>query len=249
MNFEMLASLKLLAEILSKSVRWPGSKSFSINQLMDELFDIAYQSLQIVTICVTFMGIIIVLEYSFHMRLVLNDDGLVPGFAMILLVRELAPIVTALLLTSKNGASISAELASMKNTEQIDAYRLLGVDIIESFVAPKVLAGTLATWGLALLSLAIAMLGSLFAAVTFLNFTVGTYTQSMTAFIEVSDLGLLSIKSIVFGITFPAVSALKGLSAEFGAEGVGKAATDAVVACSIIIIIEDFIVTYFYSMF
>jgi phospholipid/cholesterol/gamma-HCH transport system permease protein len=242
-------SLQTLAEIFRKALQWPTLKSFSLREFLDELFDLGVRSLGIVTICVTFMGIIIVLEYSFHMRLVLNDDGLVPGFAMILLVRELAPIVTALLLTSKNGASIAAELASMKNTEQIDAYRLLGVDIIENFVSPKVLSGALSTWALAMLSLGIAIFGSLFAAITFLSFTVGTFTQSMTAFIEIHDLGLLSVKSLVFGMTFPAVSALKGLEAQFGAEGVGKAATDAVVACSIIIIVEDFLVTYAYSLF
>jgi len=239
----------LLLEILQKTIAWPTKKSFSLYQLIDELYDLSVRSLKIVLICVTFMGVIMVLEYSFHMRLVLSDDSLVPGFAMILLMRELAPIVTSLLLTSKNGASISAELASMKNTEQIDAYRLLGVDILETFVAPKVLSGALATCALAMISLVVAVLGSLIAAILFLGFSVGTYTQSLTTFVTVSDLGLMLFKSLVFGITFPAVSAMKGLTADFGAEGVGKAATDAVVACSIIIIIEDFFVTYLYSMF
>jgi phospholipid/cholesterol/gamma-HCH transport system permease protein len=235
--------------ILRKAFTQPFREEFSSTRFFNELYEIANKSVKIATLCVTFMGIIIVLEYSFHLRLVISDDSLVPGFAMILLVRELAPIVTALLLTSKQGASIAAELASMKNTEQIDAYRLLGVDVISFFVAPKVLAAGAATWALSIFALFVAVLGSLFAAVLFLSFTVETYLQNLTAFIEVQDIMLLSTKALIFGISFPILSAMKGLGAQFGAEGVGKAATDAVVACSILIIIEDFFVTYLYSFF
>ncbi len=244
----LIAGIQDFFRILLKSLRLPFTKDWDGDRFVHEVYEIANRSLKIVTLCVTFMGIIIVLEYSFHMRLVLSDDALVPGFAMILLIRELAPIVTALLLTSKQGASIAAELASMKNTEQIDAYRLLGVDVISYFVAPKVLAGALATLALAIFSLFIAVVGSLLAAIVFLNFTVGTYLQSLTAFISLGDLGLLSVKALAFGISFPILSAMRGLSAQFGAEGVGKAATDAVVACSILIIVEDFMVTYLYSL-
>jgi len=234
--------------IFAKSVRALALGRASKKDIWKQTYEFGNSSIGIVVLCVTFMGIILISEYSFHMKLVIGNDTMIPGFAMILLMRELAPIVGALLITSKMGASMAAELAAMKNTEQIDAYRLLGLDIVELYVAPRTLASAVSSWSLATISLGIAILGSWFSAVAFLNFSTGPFFQSLFIFVSGSDMLLMSIKAVIFGSCIPSISAHYGLHASFGAEGVGHATTDAVVGNSITIIILDFLITYFYAL-
>jgi phospholipid/cholesterol/gamma-HCH transport system permease protein len=234
--------------ILLKSLRTLALGRASSKDIWKQTYEFGNSSIGIVVLCVTFVGIILISEYSFHMKLVIGNDSMIPGFAMILLMREIAPIIGALLITSKMGASMAAELAAMKNTEQIDAYRLLGLDIVELYVAPRTFASAVSAWSLATISLGIAIMGSWFAAVTFLNFSTGPFFQSLFIFVSAQDMILMSLKAVIFGACIPSISAHYGLQASFGAEGVGHATTDAVVGNSITIIILDFVITYFYAM-
>ncbi len=221
---------------------------FSWKEVLRRLFEFGAGSLGVILLCVTFVGIIIVLEYSYHMKLVIGDDSLIPAFAMIMLTRELAPAVSSLLLVSKFGASVAAELGAMKTTEQLDAYRLLGLSPIDVFVSPRVIASAFATLILALISLFTAVVGGFIASTFLLNYSPGSYFQSLFLFVRMEDLILCSVKALLFGASIPIISATLGFRCRFGAEGVGLTTTDSVVANSIWIIILDFILTYLYSL-
>jgi phospholipid/cholesterol/gamma-HCH transport system permease protein len=235
-------------KILARSLTTLGRGQVPSREIWQQLYEFSNRSLGIVVLCVTFVGIILITEYSFHMKLAIGNDAMIPGFVMIMLARELAPIVAALLITSKMGASIAAELAAMKNTEQIDAYRLLGLNIVDIYVAPRTLASALSTWVLAILALGIAVLGAWISAVIFLNFSTGPFFQNLFIFVSAKDFLLMSAKSLVFGACIPAISAHYGLNAKFGAEGVGTATTDAVVGNSLTIIFFDLIITYLFTL-
>ena len=224
-------------------------RRFGFNETINQLYEFGVNSLSIILLCVTFVGIIIIIEYSYHMKAVIGNDSLIPSFAMIMLARELAPAITALLLTSKMGASIAAELGAMKTSEQLDAYRLLGLSPIDLFVTPRFIASALATLSLAMISLFIATLGALFAAVTMLGFSVGSFFQGLFIFVSAGDFVLCAVKALMFGASIPIISATLGFRCKFGAEGVGMCTTDAVVVNSIWIIILDFILTYLFSLF
>lgn len=224
-------------------------KRYSFIEVIKQLYEFGVESIGIIVLCITFMGVIIILEYSYHMKIVIGNDSLIPSFAMIMLARELAPAVTALLLTSKMGASIAAELGAMKTTEQLDAYRLLGLNPIDLFVTPRVIASALATPILALISLFIAVMGAWFAAITVLHFSSGDFFQSLMVFLRPEDFFLCVTKGFCFGACIPVISATLGFRCKFGAEGVGLSTTDAVVTNSIWIIILDFILTYLFSVF
>lgn len=242
----------LLTNILtvaSKTASAIARRRFSWKEVQKQLYEFGNQSLGIVALCVTFMGVIIFLEYSYHVKMIISNDSLVPGFAMIMLTRELAPAVTALLLVSKMGASIAAELGAMKTTEQLDAYRLLGLSPVSLFVAPRVIAASVATLVLCFIALFTAVLGGLVACVLVLNFSPGTFTQSLLAFSKPTDFVLMSVKAVSFGASIPVIAATFGFRCRFGAEGVGLATTDAVVASSIWIIMLDFFITYGFSLF
>jgi len=222
---------------------------FNRRETLNQMYEFGVGCLGIVCLCVTFVGIIITLEYSYHMKLIIGNDSLIPSFAMIMLSRELAPAVTALLLVSKMGASISAELGAMKTTEQLDAYRLLGLNVTEMFVVPRIIASALANLCLAFIALFIAILGGWLAAVAVLNYSTGSYFASLFLFTHASDLVLCGLKAFLFGLSIPIISSTMGFRCQFGSEGVGIATTDAVVANSIWIIILDFILTFAFSVF
>jgi phospholipid/cholesterol/gamma-HCH transport system permease protein len=220
---------------------------FSRKEVIRQLYEFGNTSIGIVVLCITFVGIIIILEYSYHMRMVIGNDSLIPGFAMIMLARELAPAITALLITSKMGASIAAELGAMKTTEQLDAYRLLGLSPIDLFVTPRLIACAVATTLLSIVSLFVATIGAWLAAITLLNFGSGDFFNGLFLFAGVDDFILCAVKAFMFGASIPIISATLGFRCQFGAEGVGMATTDAVVANSIWIIILDFVLTFVYS--
>ncbi|NCN27671.1 ABC transporter permease [bacterium] len=217
-------------------------------EFQKQLYDFSIGSLGIVVFCLSFVGVIITLEYSFHMKLVIGDDSLIPSFAMVMLTRELAPIVTALLITSKMGAAMAAEIGAMKNTEQLDAYRLLSLQPIELFVAPRFVASALATFMLAMIALGVSIAGTWLSSITFLNFSSSSFFNSLFVFTKTSDFVSCGVKALLFGASIPVISSTYGFRCRFGAEGVGEATTNAVVTNSIWIIILDFILTYAFSL-
>ncbi len=216
-------------------------------EVLSQLYEFGNGCLGIVGSCVSFMGVIVLLEYSYHMRMVLGNDSMVPGFSMLLLVRELAPVVTALLVTSKMGAGMAAELAAMKNTEQLDAFRLLGLDVRRIYVAPRVVASALSMLALTYVALALSLLGGFLASLAVLNFSAGPYLKSLQSLAAGSDFVLMSVKALCFGLSIPLISAWVGLRARFGSEGVGSATTDAVVANSLWILALDFALSYLFA--
>lgn len=251
-NMEISEQQPLIQSLMQVTGRTFSSifaRRFTAKEVLRQLYEFGNGCLGIVTLCVTFMGVIIFLEYSYHVKLIINNDSLVPGFSMIMLTRELAPAVTALLLVSKMGASIAAELGAMKTTEQLDAYRLLGLNAIDLFVAPRVIASSIATLLLSVVALFTALIGGWIASVTMLGFSTGGFINSLLVFTTFTDFFLMAVKALCFGACIPIISATFGLRCKFGAEGVGLTTTDAVVANSIWIIVLDFLITYFFSLF
>src|SRR3954462_3135161 len=115
-----------------------------LKESVQQLYFIANGSLGIIVFCVCFAAMVTILEASFHMKLVIQNDSMVPGFAALLILRELGSVVTALLITSRVGAGLAAEVGSMKITEQIDALRMLGINPVRFIVVPRFVA---CVWG------------------------------------------------------------------------------------------------------
>lgn len=214
-----------------------------------QLYSFLTGSWLIVSVCLSFVGVVIAIEYSYHIKLIIGNDTLIPGFAMVMLARELAPAITALLIVSKMGAAMAAELGAMKGSEQIDAYRLLGISPISMYVAPRMAASTITLILMSMFALTISLIGAWFASVTFLDFRTGDFFLSVFAFANYRDFILCFIKAAFFGWSIPVVACTLGFRAKPGAEGVGLCTTDAVVYTSIWIIIFDFIITYLWTAF
>ena len=218
---------------------------FRFRQTVEQLYSVGVQSAGVIFFSLGIVSLILVLEFSFHMKLVLRQDSLVPAFSTVLLIRELGPVVTALLLVSRVGAGLAAEIATMKTTDQIDALRLLSIDPFDYLVVPRWLACWAATVLLAVLSIGVAIVGGATIAVMKLGYGYGEYFNTMFSFSHYSDVWGCVIKASVFGNLLPLVACYHGFRAKPGSQGVGMAATSAVVEGSIVVILADFVVTYF----
>ncbi len=217
---------------------------FRFHETMRQCYFVAVESLPVIGFSMGFISLMLVLEFSFHMKLVLRQDSLVPAFSTVLLLRELGPVMACLLLTSRVGAGIAAEIGTMKVTEQIDALKLLSIDPVEYLTVPRLVACIFAAIALSLISVSVGIvLGSSLAWAS-LGYTTDQFYSTMFKFAHFSDVIACMKKGAVFGAIIPIVASHHGFRCERGSEGVGNAATNAVVQSTMLIIISDFLLTY-----
>lgn len=217
---------------------------FRFHETIKQAYSIAIESLPVIGFSLAFVSLMLILEFSFHMKLVLRHDSLVPAFSTVLMLRELGPVMTCLLLTSRVGAGIAAEIGTMKVTEQLDALRLLKVDPIEYLMLPRFFACVLAGVSLSIFSIGVAVLSGASIAWVSLGYSMDEFYNTMFTFTRFSDVVNCLLKGAVFGSIIPLIASYHGFQCKFGSEGVGNAATKAVVHGTLLIITFDFILTY-----
>ena len=210
---------------------------------------VSWQSLPVILFCVSFAAIVTIIESSFHMKLVVQNDALVPGFAALLILRELGVVVSALLLTSRVGAGLAAEVGTMQITEQNDALRMLGIDPIRFLVVPRFFACVVGGFLLSLIANLVCLYCAMLVSEAKLGYSSGAFITGMRAFVDFQDLIFASIKGACFGAVIPLVACFFGFRCKSGAEGVGLATTNSVVVASVCIIVLDFVLTYVFSHF
>jgi phospholipid/cholesterol/gamma-HCH transport system permease protein len=159
------------------------------------------------------------------------------------IIKELGPVMTALMLNGRVGSGIAAELGSMVVTDQINALRSLGTDPIRKLVIPRVLAGLLMAPALTVISDFVGVLGGWVVARFQLQVASGLYWSSVTQALFMADVQQGLIKPFVFGFTVTSIACYVGLRTTGGTQGVGRATTTAVVVGSVSIIALDFFVT------
>ncbi len=223
------------------------SPPFRAKNIFKQIYFVANGSALIVIFCVCFAAMVTILESSFHMKLVIQNDSMVPGFASMLILKELGAVVTALLLTSRVGAGMTAEIGIMQITEQIDALKMLGIEPIKYLVVPRLIAGIFAGVVLTVIANMTCIYCAMLVSKAYLGFTEGLFISAMIRFVHLSDLFQSAVKGFCFGAVIPLVSCYFGFKCKAGAEGVGSATTNSVVTTSIAIIIIDFLLSYMFS--
>jgi phospholipid/cholesterol/gamma-HCH transport system permease protein len=234
---------------LGRSLRATFTPPYRRKDIIAQLEFVSWQSLPVILFCVSFAAIVTIMESSFHMKLVVQNDALVPGFAALLILRELGAVITALLLTSRVGAGLAAEVGSMQVTEQIDALRMLGIDPVRFLVVPRLIACVAGGFLLTLIANLVCLYCAMLVSEIKLGYSAGAFLTGMRAFVEFRDLVFASIKGACFGAVIPLVSCFFGFRCRSGAEGVGLATTNSVVVASVAVIVLDFVLTYVFSHF
>jgi phospholipid/cholesterol/gamma-HCH transport system permease protein len=199
-------------------------------------------SLQIVAITGFFSGAVMALQ-MYHALAQYGQMGKTGQLVSITLVRELGPVLTALMVAGRNASGIASELGSMKVTEQIDAMRALGTDPVQKLVTPRLIA----TAAMLPLLVIIADFVGMFGGWVISHFNLGIpskqYWTSVWQALDWSDIGQGLLKPLVFAVVISLIGCYYGLRTTGGTQGVGRSTTQAVVAATVLTFILDLLIT------
>ncbi|BDV42005.1 transporter [Geotalea uraniireducens] len=200
-------------------------------------------------ICLTglFTGMVMALQALIQLK-PFAATSYVGGMVAVTMVKELGPVLSSLMVAGRVGSSITAELGTMVVTEQVDAMRVEGTDIVKRLVSSRLKAMLLAMPLLAIVTDAVSLLGGYLIAVGY-DINLLMYWKSLTQFMVFQDLIEGVAKPFVFGFIITMISCYAGLNTRGGAEGVGSAAKGAVVLSSVLILVTDFFLTKIFIVF
>jgi phospholipid/cholesterol/gamma-HCH transport system permease protein len=215
-------------------------------QLARQLVAIGFLSLPVVGLTAVFTGAALALNiYSGGGRF--NAEQVMPQIVALGILRELGPVLAALMLAGRVSAAIAAEIGAMRATEQIDAMRTLSTDPMRYLIAPRILAALMVMPVLTLVADIIGVAGGWLVAVRLLNFNPTVYIRNTASFVQGWDVGSGLIKAAVFGVIVALMGCYHGYHATGGARGVGRAATQAVVSAAILIFASDYLLTSLFT--
>ena len=211
-------------------------------EILRQLMRIGFFSLPVVGMTALFTGGALALQiYAGGSRF--NAESVVPSIVAIGMTRELGPVLGGLMVAGRVSASIAAELGTMRVTEQIDALTTLSTNPMKYLVAPRLLAATIAMPILAFFGDIIGIMGGFLVGITRLDFNATTYIKTTHDFLEAGDVTSGMIKAAVFGFIIAMMGCYQGYNSGRGAQGVGRATTNAVVSASILILASNYILT------
>ena len=215
---------------------------FRARQVFDQMVRIGVDSMPIATLTSFFIGIVIAFQSAYQMQRV-NAKMYIPSLVSISICREIGPVLTALVVAGRVGASIAAELGSMKVTEQIDALETLASQPVKYLVTPRFIALFTMLPLLTVYADLIGICGGYLVSVYKLGLSSSLYIKMTFSPLALKDIFTGLFKTLIFATIICIVSCYEGMKVEGGAEGVGKATTAAVVTSFILIIISDALFT------
>jgi phospholipid/cholesterol/gamma-HCH transport system permease protein len=234
-------SLRAIAGIFTRP-RFP-------NEMFLQMDAMGVGSLNIVILTGLFTGMVLALQTALSLETfgAKNYVGRVVSLSM---VRELGPVLTALMVAGRVGSGIAAELGSMMVTDQINAMRAMGSDPLRKLVVPRVVAGVVMVPMLTVLSDTVGLMGGWLISLLLLKIPGGLYFSSAIDALVVEDIIGGLAKPVVFGFIISMVGCYLGLTTSGGTQGVGRSTTQSVVVCSVMILASDFLLTrMFFAIF
>jgi phospholipid/cholesterol/gamma-HCH transport system permease protein len=231
-----------IADLALQTIAQARRKPFEREIFIAQLDQVGVRSLSIVSITSLFIGMVLALQTAYS----LADFGgklFIGKVVSLSLIRELAPVLMALMVGGRVGAGMTAEIGTMKVTEQIDALRALATNPVRKLVVPRVLATTLMLPLLTIISFMLGTLGGLIIAVGNLHLNSNFYIRSVIETVKYNDLSSGIGKTFFFGFAIGLIACYNGLRTSGGADGVGRATTATVVTASITVLILDFFLT------
>lgn len=229
-------SMGLIARILQELPRaWTVRE-----ELVEQMMRIGIASLPLVAVTSLFTGMVMAVQTSYQVEEYVPDLFIAAALGKSVII-ELAPVLTALVLSGRVGASIAAELGTMRVTEQIDAMESMALDPVRYLVLPRVLAGLVMMPVVVIYGSAVAIAGGYVICMYYLGMSSQTFFQGIRQFVLPYDIYSGVFKSMVFGGTLTVVGCCYGFFAPQGASGVGQATTRSVVTNCLLILIFDYI--------
>ena len=238
-GLETVSALGRFGVFLGEALFWLAIPPFKARQGLQRVWFIGFHSLSVILLTGAFTGMVLGLQGMLILQRV-GSEAFVGPLVAIALVRELGPVLAALMVTGRAGSALAAELGVMRITEQIDALTVMALNPMRYLVVPTLVAGVAAFPILSWIFDVIGIFGGYLVTVKLFGLSEGAYFGQIRAFLSTTDIWVGVWKSLVFGLVVTWVACYKGFHVGHGAEGVGRATTEAVVLASALILVLDY---------
>lgn len=231
-----------MAIFLGSTSFWAVLPPLKFRRIVSQIYFIGVKSSSIILLTAAFSGMVLGLQGYYTLRKFGSEALLGPAVGLSL-IRELGPVMAALMVAARAGSASAAEIGIMRITEQIDALEAMAVNPVKHLVVPKVVAGVISVPLLTAIFDVVGIFGGYLVGVKMLGVGAGTYFSEMRNMVEMSDIQGGFLKSLSFGLIVTWVCTYKGFYTGYGAEGVGKATTEAVVLSSVLVLVWNYFMT------
>jgi phospholipid/cholesterol/gamma-HCH transport system permease protein len=229
-------------QLVGRVFAWTPRPPYDVRELLRQMVKVGFNSIPVVLLTTMFTGMVMALQ-TFTVLRRINAESFVGSGVALSMVRELAPVLSGLIVAGRAGSAMGAELGTMRVTEQIDALEVMATDPVHYLAVPRVWASTIMLPLLVLMGNGVGILGGYLVAVVLMGANPVTYTDRTYQFMDLNDVFSGLIKAAVFGFLLAAIGCQQGFYTRGGAEGVGRSTTAAVVVGSIAILVVDFFLT------
>lgn len=242
-GLEQVQSLGRAGTFLLGSVMWGGPGSAGFRDLIKQIYSIGVRSLSIIIVAGFFVGMVLGLQ-GYTILSDFGSEAALGTMVSLTLLRELGPVMTALLFAGRAGSALTAEIGLMKATEQLSAMEMMGVDPLKRVITPRIWGGFIAMPILALLFSLVGIWGGAYVGIEMLGVDEGAYWGNMNASVGFYDDVIKGvIKSLFFGLVVTWIAVYQGFDSIPTSEGISKATTQTVVIASLSVLGLDFILT------
>jgi phospholipid/cholesterol/gamma-HCH transport system permease protein len=238
-NVEELGRILLL---FLSALSWMVRPPLKARQILKQMEFVGVKSIFVVVLTGTFTGMVMALQ-GYHGFRMFAAESLVGSTVALGMTRELGPVLTSLMVTARAGSAMAAELGTMRVTEQIDALSVMAVNPVKHLIVPRLIAGFLMVPLLTVVSDFVGILGGYFVGVHLLHINSGAFMKNIYKYLDLNDIYNGLVKAACFGLLMALIGCYKGFNTRGGAEGVGRATTEAVVLASISILVSDYFLT------
>ncbi|HOD28832.1 MAG TPA: ABC transporter permease [Syntrophales bacterium] len=221
---------------------WMFRPPLKARNIFKQMEFVGVKSIFVVVLTGTFTGMVMALQ-GYHGFRMFSAEALVGSTVALGMTRELGPVLTALMVTARAGSAMAAELGTMRVTEQIDALSVMAANPVKHLIVPRVLAGVFMVPLLTVVSDFCGIVGGYFVGVHLLDINSGIFIKNITKLVDLGDIYNGLVKAACFGLILSLIGCYKGFNTRGGAEGVGRATTEAVVLAAITILISDYFLT------
>ena len=229
-------------QLVGRVFAWTPRRPYDVRELLRQMVRVGFNSIPVVFLTTLFTGGVMALQ-TFTVLRRINAESFVGSGVALSMVRELAAVLSGLIVAGRAGSAMAAELGTMRVTEQIDALEVMATDPVHYLVVPRVWATTIMLPLLVVMGNGVGILGGYMVAVILMDANPVTYVDRSFQYMDLNDLFSGLIKAGVFGFLLAAIGCQQGYYTAGGAEGVGRSTTAAVVVASIAILISDFFMT------
>lgn len=241
----MISFLGLCIQNLIQSVKYILDRNVKMSTVMSRAAMISYDSLPIALSIVFIAAVVIALQIS-KQFLMSGAESYVGGFLAVALIRELAPGFAALAISARAGTAISAEIANMQVTSQVDAIKTLKVDPVGYYFAPRIIAGALTVPMVVILAELFGILGGMIISYFAIDLHPNRYMSSVWLWLNTRDIYISIFKGFIFGIIIPLICATQGYKTTGGAKNVGISTTKAAIKSTVFLLMADLIITFIF---